>query len=214
MSLKDWIGVSRDVFQIIFFITAIVTAIWGIRKWRAELEGKTQYEVAKSVIAGAYRIRDEIKRCRAPMMSPNEYADREAIPGENDRQKKIAESMFAYNNRYRRVIDALNEWYPAVIEAEALFGAEARENIEKLQACCRELGAAISIHHQSRYENWNTERFDKYSRIIYGVDLASTEVRKRLNPSLEIDYDDDGFQENLEASLQGIQEFFSKYIRL
>jgi hypothetical protein len=199
MHLEAFLENGRNVVQIVFQIIASYVAITGLRSWVIQLKGKAEYEAAKNVIVGAYRVRDEIKRCQSAFMTPNEWAERKAVEGESDQQKRAGESHFAYTRRYSRVDNALNDWYPAVVEAEALFGEKACQAISKLQGCCRKLRAAIDIYHRVLYRGEESELTEKYFNIIEGLGTSD-------------DFDDNNFQKELDSAIQGVQEFFSKYI--
>lgn len=199
MNLETFLENGRNLVQIVFQLIASYVAIVGLRSWIIQLKGKTEYEAAKNVIVGAYRIRDEIKRCRSAFMTPDEWAERKPVEGESEQKKQTGESYFAYTQRYNRVANALNDWYPAIVEAEALFGEEARQVIAKLQACCRKLRASIDIYHRALYRGEESDRTEKYFNIIEGITASDG-------------FDDDNFQQDLDSAIQGIQEFFSKYI--
>lgn len=199
MNLEISLENVRNLVQIVFQLTASYVAVIGLRSWIIQLKGKTEYEAAKNVIVGAYRIRDEIKRCQSSFMTPDEWAKRNPVEGESEQKKRAGESHFAYMQRYNRVANALNDWYPAVVEAEALFGAEARQVILKLQACCGTLQAAITIYHRALYRGEESDRTEKYFNIIEGITASDG-------------FDDNNFQEDLDSAIQGIQGFFSGYM--
>lgn len=199
MNLESVLENGRNLIQIVFQLIASYVAIVGLRSWIIQLKGKTEYEAAKNVLVGAYRIRDEIKRCQGGFLIPSEWAEHKPTEGESEQSKQVGESHFAYTQRYNRVINALNDWYPAIVEAEALFGEEARLVISKLQDCCTRLRAAINIYHRALYRGEESDRTEKYFNIIQGL-TAST------------GFDDDNFQQDLDDAVQGIQKFFSKYI--
>jgi hypothetical protein len=95
-------------------------------------------------------------------------------PGPKDFDWKDFEQM----KKYQSVTDGLSRWYPAVIQAEALFGTEAKEKIDKLYSSVTKLFAAIKAYHEcmtsgktsygsiytssqkyhNRYSAWNDRR--------------------------------------------------------
>lgn len=72
-----WRSVVKDTVEIAFYVVTGSVVVLGLRSWRRELKGRARYEVAKNIIAGAYRVRDAIDNTRAFMMTPAEWADRE-----------------------------------------------------------------------------------------------------------------------------------------
>lgn len=79
------------VIQMVFYAVTATVAIIGLNAWRAQMVGKHTYEVAKGVVAGAFRVRDSIKRCQNAFISPNEWAERPPVPGESDQERHAGE---------------------------------------------------------------------------------------------------------------------------
>jgi hypothetical protein len=197
MNLTLILEVIRNIVQIVFQLTASCVAVIGLSSWIVQLRGKTEYEVSKNVIAGAYRIRDEIKRCQHPLLNPDEWKERQPIEGETQEQRSAKEKWFALNKRYQKVISEINAWYPVRVEAEILFGEEARQVIDSLTICCIQLQEAIDKYHYGLYENRPFKETKTDFHIISGSPYSG----------------DNNFQRNLDASIGGIETFFSQYIR-
>lgn len=197
----------EKITQIAFFVVTGSVAVFGLRAWRLEMSGRVEFDVSRRVVAGAYKIRDSIKRCQAAFMSSEEWADRTPVEGETETQKRANESYFAFGKRFNKVIEELNNWYPSTVEAEALFGAEAKVPIEKLKESIGALRAAIDIYHRVLYRGTNTEKHEKYYNIIYGLNEFEM-------PSDQEDdhFDDNNFQKNLDESLIEIESFFLKHM--
>lgn len=159
----------RNVAQIVFQLTASGVAIFGLRSWMIQLKGKTEYEVAKNVIAGAYRIRDEIKRCQEPFIASNEGIEYKPKERETAAQRLAAESWFVHRQRYEKVVAAVNDWYPHTVEAEALFGGEARQIVDKLEDCCKILRSAIEIYYSNLYLGQENSSDKIFKNIVCGI---------------------------------------------
>ncbi|GAM08107.1 hypothetical protein OR1_00378 [Geobacter sp. OR-1] len=195
--------VSKLVQMAFYGVTATVAVI-GLNAWRAQMIGKQTYEVAKSVVAGAYRVRDSIKRCQSAFMSANEWAERTPVPGESDQQRHADESYFAYVRRFNKVIEAIEAWYPAIVEAEAIFGAEAKHKAEALTAVASKLNAAITVYHKLMYRGKVTAQHDQYFNIIYGINEFNM-------PDLQQDGEppnDNNFQREFDAAVKDIEIYF------
>jgi hypothetical protein len=215
----NWLTVAKDITESLFYIITGGAVVVGLRGWKKELKGKGKYEAAKNVIAGAYRVRDAINETRSPLMVSGEWEGRQRDQSEPENEKGVHDSYYAYANRFKRVIDALSQWYPAVVEAEALFGEEARKKIEAVNSSARNLRAAIDIHHRNvfqaatsrliREESASTAKFHRQNdNIIYGVHPGMGK------PDEDKSYlDDGGFQKGLDSAVNGIREYFSKYIK-
>jgi hypothetical protein len=198
--------IVRDVLQIFFYATASTVAWIGLRKWREELKGKVEYEAAKQALAKAYSVRDQIQMIQSAIVFPSEWAGYEPTEYENESQRKASESFFAYSKRFQKLQDKIFELYPAMVDAEAVFGDEAREKLDKLIAMTRRLWAAIMVYHQDLYHRGQNPEVSnsRFFNIINGINEFEY-------PSLgaeEEPVDDGNFKKDLDAVMQEIKEYF------
>jgi hypothetical protein len=110
------------------------------------------------------------------------------------------------------VTAALSQLYPAAVQAEALFGKEAKGRIDNLYSSAEKLWKAIHRFHEyttSKKEEifYPDDSVHKTKNVIYGVHPGMA-----ANKEQKSSFDDGGFQENLDAAVLGIIEYFSKYI--
>ena len=197
---------AKIIIETVFYCVTGTAVLVGLGTWKAALKGRAKYNTAKNVIAGAYRVRDAIKACQSPMMTPGEWASREASENETENEKDTYNSHYAYSRRFDHVIDEVSAWYPSIVESEALFGPGARELTEKIEHAARRLRTAIDMHHRTllRHE----ERLKEIENILYGI-----------NPSMASEnqgdpfFQDDGFQKNIDEAIEGVRDFFIPFIR-
>jgi hypothetical protein len=197
------------IFELAFYIVTSAGVISGVRNWLTQVKGKNRYECAKNMIAGAYRIRDQIEHCRSPFMAAAEWDGRRAKEDEEPNEKFARTSYYAYRRRFERVTDALNAWFPTVTEAEALFGTQARDQAAKLERVVAKLGSTIEMYHQQLlHEHRDHTLYKRMENIIYGVHvgIAREEDGKE-------DFDDDGFQASLDEATKSIREYFTQFIK-
>ncbi len=197
------------VFELIFYIVTSVGVVSGVRNWLSQVKAKNRYECAKNMIAGAYRIRDQIEHCRSPFMAAAEWVDHQAKEDEEPNERFARTSYYAYRRRFERVTDALYEWFPTVTEAEALFGTAAREQAAKLERVVAKLGNSIEMYHQLLlHEDRDPTLYKRMENIIYGVHAGI--ARAADGPA---DIDDDGFQGSLDEATKSIREYFTQFIK-
>ncbi len=200
--------IIKIIVEIGFYVVGISVAIWGFHSWRRQLRGKTEYGVARAVLTGAYRFRDAMRQTQAPFMSGAERSGYERKDDETDKQAEVASQHYAYSKRFESVIQKQQKLYGAMIDAEALFGKDAREAIESLFKVGRLLGFAIEIYFKALYqkENTSTDFFRKQFNIIYGTGALD-------NSSLPSGYvDDGGFSNKFNEALEYIEAYFKKYV--
>jgi hypothetical protein len=200
----------NKITETLFFLITASAAIYGLRTWRKELTGRASFDAAKNVVAGAYQVRDEIRNCQASFMTPDEWADRKPTADESPQQQQSAQIFYALGRRYNRVHDVIVQWNPHVIEAEALFGKEARDLLDRLKLCARKLSAAIEIYYRAEYHgHYSHAKHEKFFNIIYGInDQEFPDLKGDDQPVI-----DDGFQENLVAALEDIDSYFVRHMR-
>lgn len=145
MTWPEIITVVKDVLLGLAAATTAVVAVLGLRKWRQELEGKAQFEVARSLIRATYRLRDEIRNCRNPFYTAYEYpADyKGGLGAQHSSEEEARAWMHIYKNCWAPVWTALQEFDSHTLEAEALWGSAMRAKTDALRKCVRELNAAI-----------------------------------------------------------------------
>lgn len=170
MTLPEIITVVKDVLVALAAATTAVVAVLGLRKWRQELEGKAQFEVARNLIRATYRLRDEIRNCRSPFYSAYEFPeDYKGGLAQHSGEEEARAWMHIYKNRWTPVWTALQEFDSHTLEAEALWGSAIRTKTDALRECVRDLNAAIDAvirDKASGGEDFKDREFGKQMRSI------------------------------------------------
>ena len=73
-SWQIYASIAKDVITAGAAITAAVVAVKGLRAWKKQLRGKTDYELARRCLKAVYRVRDAIRMVRNPLQSSEEIA--------------------------------------------------------------------------------------------------------------------------------------------
>jgi hypothetical protein len=136
------ISITKDIILIFSAIATAHVAINGLQSWNRELKGKADFEVARNLIRSVYKLRDELRYCRAPWYPSNEF------PEDYDAMNKTSESeskayAFLYSNRWKLVATALLEYESQALEAQALWGADFKSKTDELRQCARSLQVAL-----------------------------------------------------------------------
>lgn len=204
-------GVSLEdvlkLFQIAFYVVTPIIAMFGLRSWKQELRGRSEYEVATNVLAGAYRLRDAIKQIQAPFMASSEWAGRPKQEGETEQQASVYNSFYAFSNRYAVVREAVTSWYPHVVRGEALFGPDAKTATEALAKVANKLWVSIEMWHRNELRHRGREEgYSSFYNIMYGIDPAEhpdipDEQRK-----------DNGFHAEFKSAMSRLEEVFRSHL--
>jgi hypothetical protein len=199
--------VIEILVSILFALIISILSIYGIRTWRVELKGKNRYQLAKNILTSTYKIRDRIQQVQHPFVSVHEFNDRKSDKYETENQKMIADSFYAFTNRFKNVQKELDDWYSLKLETEALFGKDKRNILERLDDIISRLYRAISLYHEYKYhDNFDPNNHKKYENIIYGISPSST------SSSTGLDNNDGGFKEDLINTVEIIEKEFSDFI--
>jgi hypothetical protein len=132
----------KDFLVAIAAIVTAVVAIVGLTKWREELRGKADFEVARALIRATYKMRDYIGSARAHLTSSAEFPAGYDSSTANATKRAEAWQHFFWN-RWKHVAEALREVEAEALEAEALWGPEIREPILRVRRCAHTLFVAM-----------------------------------------------------------------------
>lgn len=173
----DWttaIATGRDLITGIAAGVAALVAAIGLSTWRTQLKGKTEYELARRTLRSVYRVRDEISRVRGPFISSGEVGVALTEAGIKDPKAPDGDRTAGavYAKRWRGLTEAMSELEAESLEAEVLWGEEARAVQRGLRSCVGELYAAVTQH--VRYEgsgrtwaNLSPASLQRIDRVLY-----------------------------------------------
>lgn len=71
----EFVRVLSDIVVGLSAAAVAIAGVSGLYQWRAELKGRTKYELACRMVILAFQFRDEYKRARNPFTFPGESAD-------------------------------------------------------------------------------------------------------------------------------------------
>lgn len=201
MSVATYIAVVKDVIVALAAIVAAVVAVVGVKQWRQELRGKAHFDAARNLIRAAYRLRDELRKCRAPLVRASEFPVWYWSDAPNNRTEAEAYAH-VYENRFGPVREALRDFEAQALEAETLWGAKVGNPIEHLKGCVTTLWTAMEAaidDKRAKGENFRADP-DFGQKIRAEIAAASTATDNPL--SNEIAAAVSGLEENLRMHLE------------
>lgn len=190
----DWpvtITAIKDTVLALAAILTAVVALIGLSKWRQELKGRADFETARSYVRATYKLRDEIGSARAPFVRASELPEGYYQHG-NDRSDQDEADAWAkvFQSRLNPVQQALQELDVHALEAESLWGANARVGAIELQRCVARLQASMSSSvHDKAIGNLGFESdpdlADKIEKSIFGlIDDEDNPLSKRIRDAI------------------------------
>ncbi len=144
-ALPDILSACKD-------IVVIAVAVLGLRAWKQQLKGKTEYDLARRLLKAVYRTRDAMKAFRSPLMCGDEVAqamkDAGLDPQKGEEVPDWKQVGLAYESRWKPVSEALSDLRVEAVEAEVIWGPKARESLKPLRGCAGELNYAATRYLQ------------------------------------------------------------------
>lgn len=209
MTIVEYFAIARDI---IIAGAAIVTA-WvaasGLRRWKRELLGKENLEVARTLFRAALKIRDAIAACRNPDIAGGEFPKNYS---QDSSSKEQAEAfLYVYGNRIEPVWAARKEFDVAVLEAESLWGDEVKVKAKAIRSCTQELIAAI--HFCIENKKSGGENFKKNKKLGEKVDNIMKRYTNGTIPFGGGTEVEDEFSKKVEKAVAEVEQYVRPYMR-
>ena len=139
MTIGEIIQAATSAITALAAIFAVTIAALGLRTWRRELHGKTEYGLARKVLLGVYRLRDTVDVFRSPLIHGWEMvpdgAEVPSMPPANG-------NAVALSRRWGRVAEAYSTLLVDLLEAEVTWGPKLAEVATQLSDCLHDLRSA------------------------------------------------------------------------
>ncbi|PKG38490.1 hypothetical protein [Psychromonas sp. Urea-02u-13] len=144
MTDSEIITAIKDVFLAFAAITTASVALLGLKSWKRELKGKAEFEVARSLLKETYRVRDQLSYARNPMTLAHEFPDGyNPLPGKYDAKASAEAHGYAFTNRWKPVVEAVQTYEVVLLEAEAIWGDKIKTKCTELRRCCLQMNRSM-----------------------------------------------------------------------
>ena len=143
--MGDLVEVGSAIVTSIAAVVGVWVAWRGVSAWRSELRGRTEYDLARRILVGVYRVREGVRSVRSPLMSSAEYAQREGRDPKSE-GTSAADLAYAYDRRFKAIRDAMDGLDVDFLEAEAVWGNLLATPAGELRQCVRELWVSITMY--------------------------------------------------------------------
>ena len=162
MTPQEIVTLLKDLVTMGAASVAAIIAIKGYDTWKKQLRGKTEYELARSLLRSVYRVRDAIRSVRNPLVTSGETA--EALqqagvvvdPSDVKSQPQISQAV--YQERWKVLQAALTELEADSLEAEVLWGKGLTDSLKPLHDQVRVLFVGIQRYLYSLGELYSTRK--------------------------------------------------------
>lgn len=191
--LAQVLPIARDGVTTIATGVAIYVGFAGLDAWKKQLKGKTDYELTRRYLKCVYRIRNEMnKYVRNPFIPTYEMraARKEEGLEESDISGMDSETnRLVYARRWRRIMNATEEFETTLLEAEVLWGRGAVEAQKDFDDCLKELHSTLMTFLNGRV----SLDVDIIDDIIYATPQS-------------------GFTKKVDVAIIKIEDFLKKYL--
>lgn len=138
-----------EIITALAAITAASVAIYGVREWKRQLKGKTDYEIARRYLKAALLLRDAMIYVRNPFIPANEMDSAlkdQGLDFEKYRDDRAKINQAVYSTRWKRVQEAWTNLDLEILEAEVSWGIEATNVSGGLRKAVQELFGALQLY--------------------------------------------------------------------
>jgi hypothetical protein len=201
----NWFLTLKDVILLLVAIIGATSAIVGLRTWRKQLKGNTEYQLARRLMIAVYKSRDYIKFVRNPFMDGGEISQALKEMNEEthlrDPKYDVKVSRAVYTVRWKKLSEVLSELKLELLESEVIWGKEVVNKLQPFYDCIKELNFAIYQHINAidGLFKLKAEEIKKNNLIIYDTSddptknelsgkfkKAVEEIEKYIKPKLKI----------------------------
>jgi uncharacterized membrane protein YccC len=203
---QAWATLIKDIVTIAATIVAAGVAVRGYQTWKKQLHWKTQYELAQRLAKATYKARDALASVRNPFIDEREQqqamkeANIEGSPTES-KETFIRSQRAIYQKRWQKVVDVFAEIDTIRLEAEAIWGQAAKENLIPLTECASTLLNTIRI---------------QLGRMEHPEILASDQTHRRERQIIYVgpDEKDNFFSDEITQAVRRIENFLRPYLKI
>ena len=209
--LIAWISPVRDIVLIGAAAVGAIVSILGLRTWRKQLRGRTEYDLARRFLRAVYRVRDAIRGVRNPFMFEGEVraAQRELEHGPDTEPKSVNLDnnvrRAAYDKRWQCLDETLSDLYVERLEAEVVWGTQQVDQlVDPIRYKVADLGAALEqwlriLDDSHRDRQLTHQERERLRLVVYAGDRESP---------------DDKFAVGLRKSIGDIESFLRPYVAI
>jgi hypothetical protein len=210
--LSEWMTLVKDAITSFSALIAAAIAIIGLRTWKRQLLGKTEYELARRLLRIVYRARDAVQVVRNPFVSAGESVsamEEAGVDIENYNPmnpQHTAESQRAvYQRRWDKLQQVFIELEAEALEAEVVWGSEIPKLVDPLHRHASTLFVNIKMYLRNL-----ERRTDPYQEM----NEKELKRRREIDRIIYAGGENDKFAAELTQVVEDIEMFLKQYLKL
>ncbi len=198
-SLLGYISIAKDWLTLLIAGCGVWVAWQGLKTWRRQLKGTSQFDVAKRLMLKVYQIKQDIEYCRSPIRNIaliTHDAEGNPIPKNQQMYASTKKDMW---ERFDKIVKTFNEIEMLLFEAEIVLDKKVRELFRPISEVCLQLRSSIRknlAYSDPQRKNCSdtdaeSKKYNELEVIIYAqggdaiqarVDSAVREIEKFIKP--------------------------------
>ena len=201
--LSQYTQIGKDILTAFSAVAVAVVSILGLKAWKKQLKGKTEYELARRLLRTVYKIREAINSVRNPFISSAEIGQAlqeinlKIDPSDPDFHAKSQSAV--YQMRWKQIGESSTGLELETLEAETLWGAEIKEKLQPLKKNINTLQVNILRYLRSLDHKSGIAMDDGTDKIIY---------------KMSDDPSKDPFKQDVLESIKIIEEYLKVHLKI
>ncbi|WP_337170196.1 hypothetical protein [Gemmatimonas aurantiaca] len=160
-----WLEIAKALIAAAAALVGMYVALRGLHTWRAQLHGKTEYDLARRLLRTTYRVRNEIVQVRRSWVSVAEMRQAYSENEEEFSESKIVENTaktdyYVYQKRWKLLESSIVDFQVEVLEAEVLWGAPVKQAERALLEAIKRLNNATTDYLEYRSRRQSSEKME------------------------------------------------------
>ena len=197
-SLLGYISIAKDWLTLIIAGCGVWVAWQGLRTWRRQLKGTSQFDVAKRLMLKVYQIKQDIEYCRSSVRKISIFTHNEDGKPIPEREQLRYSSDREMKSRFKYTLKTISEMDFLLFGSEIILDKKLRELFQPIEEVCYVLRDSIEEYTED-YNQKNgrfrddeeRNRYRELRQIIYSrkgdaiqtkVDSAVREIEKFIKP--------------------------------
>ncbi|MCB6541364.1 hypothetical protein KM92DES2_11627 [uncultured Desulfovibrio sp.] len=199
-SLLGYISIAKDWLTLIIAGCGVWVAWQGLRTWRRQLKGTSQFDVAKRLMLKVYQIRRDIEYCRSSVRKISIFTHNEDGKPIPEREQLRYSSDREMKSRFKYTLKTISEMDFLLFESEIILDKKLRELFQPIEEVCYVLRDSI--------EEYTEDYNQKNGRF------RDDEERNRYRELRQIIYSrkGDAIQTKVNSAVREIEKFIKPYV--
>jgi len=191
-NILNFLNTNSNAITAISAIIIAAFAIYGIREWKRQMKGKTNYEIARRYLKASLNLRNAILYVRNPFIPVSEMQEALKEHGLDsvEYSDHVKTNIAVYSRRWKKVQEAWTNLEAELLDAETSWGVDAVNSSVPLITLTKELFAALQMYldgHRKKikeeiiYNQGTPSEPDEFSKK---VTEAIDKIKEFLRPHL------------------------------